>query len=194
MKTILISEQTDSRLKALARPLEDTHDTVIERLLDFYDSQETGGALQQVMRHRPERTLDPLNPPSLTHTKVISASIDGKNLQPANWNALLDEALRIARRSGGKFDFVKKYTSVNIVDGKKTDEGYRYLDDIKFSVQGQDANDAWRAVALLARKVGFSVEVHFFWRQRQGAAQPGESGMFKLEAADISKALGRASQ
>jgi len=181
-KTIILPDHIDDRLKRLARPLEDTYASIIERLLDVYERKGSSTKPPQTDLLRAERTWDPFDHPSLTHTKVTLATIDSHSLRSPNWNALLDETLRVARKMSGSVTFVRKYANVNIVDGKKVGEGYHYLSDVGFSVQGQDANDAWRAVAQMAKRLGLAVEVHFFWRHKDGAALPGENGMFKLDA------------
>jgi hypothetical protein len=43
-------------------------------------------------------------------------------------------------------------------------------------VQGVDAHDAWRIAYGLARKLSLPVEVIFEWRDKEGAAHPGEIG------------------
>ena len=67
-----------------------------------------------------------------------------------------------------------------MVAGMKTDQGYRYLSDIDVSVQGLDAQDAWRCVANLARTLGISVEIYFFWRDNPGAYLPGQSATLRV--------------
>ena len=44
------------------------------------------------------------------------------------------------------------------------------------SVQGVDAHDAWRIAYGLARKLSLPVEMIFEWRDKEGAAHPGEIG------------------
>ena len=63
---------------------------------------------------------------------------------------------------------------MNIVKGRKEDEGYGYLPDIDVSVQGQDANAACRTVIAAAQALGIPLEIGFMWRPKEGAAYPGE--------------------
>ena len=69
---------------------------------------------------------------------------------------------------------LQKVCPVNMVKGKKTDEGYDHLGDIDVSVQGQDANGACRAIVTAAQTLGIAVEIGFMWRHKEGAAFPGE--------------------
>jgi hypothetical protein len=50
------------------------------------------------------------------------------------------------------------------VKGKKEDEGYRYLADVNLSVQGQDANAAWKGASHMAKQLNCPFEVIFAWR------------------------------
>lgn len=69
---------------------------------------------------------------------------------------------------------------MNFVDGQKNDEGYRYLPDVGISIQGQDANGAWKAACYIAQQLGFPLTVTFVWREKEGAAFPGVTGRFTL--------------
>ena len=64
--------------------------------------------------------------------------------------------------------------------GRKEDEGYHYLPEVNFSVQGQDANAAWRGVAFIAQNLNVPVEVSFLWRNKDGAEHPGKPGTMRL--------------
>jgi hypothetical protein len=185
---ISVSDETVRRLKALAEPLEDTYDSVISRLLDAYDGKKM--AAQSPPKARPNaggaalfdgHECDPFAPPSLTHTKVTSASINGEQIERPNWSKLLDRVLTIAMKRSGSFSEVQRIVSVNLYHGKKIDEGYHYLADVGFSVQGQDANDAWRGTAQICRTIGLDAEVHFLWRLKDGAALPGRNGLFRMQ-------------
>src|SRR5690606_3474105 len=114
--------------------------------------------------------------PRLTHTKVLDAVIDDKRLTKPNWNALLDEVLRQTMKRVGSYEKLRRVCPVNIVRGRKEDEGYDYLPEIDVSVQGQDANGACRAVVAAAQALGMSLDIGFMWRHKANAAYPGERG------------------
>jgi len=73
---------------------------------------------------------------------------------------------------------IRKVIICNFVVGKKEDNGYRYLDDVGVSVQGQDANNAWKATYHILRAIKVPVEVNFVWQDNPKAAAPGSSGKF----------------
>jgi hypothetical protein len=67
-----------------------------------------------------------------------------------------------------------------MVNGLKTDQGYRYLADLGLSVQGLDSQDAWRCIAHVARALNIKVEIYFFWRDNPGAYLPGQSATLSV--------------
>src|ERR1700754_266180 len=157
--SIDISAATFERVQKHAVPLVDSFDTVLNRLLDIVEAANT-----VANKNRDEagpRKFDAARPPNLTHTKVVSAKFDGANLQPANWNRLLDAAVTFAAANNADFSKLRRHVSVNVVKGKKEDEGYHYLSSANVSVQGQDANAAWRYAVLVAQLFACAVEVSF---------------------------------
>ena len=50
------------------------------------------------------------------------------------------------------------------VVGKKEDNGYKYLHDVGISVQGQDANNAWKTTYNILKAIKVPVEVALVWR------------------------------
>jgi hypothetical protein len=181
---IELSPQTFARLQSHAVPLVDSIETVIGRLIDFYEAKDVGparsmeaGASGQV------RQFNPLSPPSLTHTKVLAVEFAGRSLDHGqiNWNGLLNAAIKTAKSKTKTAAELKQLVIIPHVEGQKTDEGYRYLPDLKLSVQGQDANGAWKAACHIAQKLGLPLMVRFVWREKDGAALPGITGQFTID-------------
>jgi len=71
--------------------------------------------------------------------------------------------------------------TVNFVHGKRESGGYKYIPDAGISVQGQDANAAWRQTYRLASSFGISVEVEFAWQDNEKAAMPNTAGHLYIE-------------
>lgn len=175
-----LSPTTIARLAKHAKPFTDTVDSVVNRLLDAYEGRElaeqddsdviTDGNIRDFSNQTP--------PPNLTHTKVLSVEFNRTKFPRAEttWNSLLNEAIRFARKTVKSDDEFKRLVTVNWFKGKKEDEGYRYLSDVNVSVQGQDANAAWRAALHIAKQTGRPIEVIFAWRMKEGAAYPGVTG------------------
>ncbi|HET6375034.1 MAG TPA: hypothetical protein VFF88_03210 [Methylocella sp.] len=179
MPSVDLSEATFKRLQALAKPLIDTPDSVIDRLLDHYEDAGPGRSSPAVNGGKDPAAmirLDPAQVPSLTHTKLRKASFGGRELARPNWNELVRTAIEAGLERFGSADELMRMTDARIVKGAKTDEGFSPLAGRGISVQGVDALDAWRIAYGLARKLSVPIEVIFEWRDKEGAAHPGEIG------------------
>lgn len=174
MPEIPIQDSTFARLQRHAKPFVDTPDSVINRALDVLEAAGAPAGGGDGQAPEAERRIDPRDLPSLTHTKVLSATVDGKAIVKANWNLLVEEMLRRAMNRLGNIDKVRNLVPVNMVKGRKDDEGYSHLADIDISVQGQDANAACRAIMVAAQGLGIGLDLVFMWRHKEGAAYPGE--------------------
>ena len=181
--SVELSPQTFARLQARAVPLVDSTETVINRMVDFYESKDgTPVAPTEAGDYEKVRRFNPAAPPGPTHTKVLSIEFCGRQFDrgQTNWNGLLNAAIREAKARARSAKELKSLIPVPFVDGQKTDEGYRYLPDIGISVQGQDANGAWRAVCHIAGQLGQPAMARFVWREKEGAAFPGVTGRFSM--------------
>ena len=182
MPTIELPDPLYARFRRLAIPLEDTAVTLFTRMLEVYERQVPRDEQDETHELAPTaksaaRAFDPTSPPRLTHTMVLSAKINGVSMRKPSWNGLLTELIRRAKRQlmdGDK----RKLLIVNFVEGRKEDWGYRFIPEVGLSVQGQDANSAWRGACHLARELGIRVEVEFLWRHKRRAAFPGTKGCF----------------
>ena len=171
--------ETIARVEKHARPFVDTFDAVINRMIDAFERMATiEGDLLAVDPN--VQDIDPASPPSLTHTQVLSVTFNKVKFSDAaaSWNTLLLHAVRLARKRIKSDDELKRLILINFVFGRKENDGYRYLDDVDLSVQGQDANNAWKAIFHIARNLACSFEVVFIWRNKPGAAHPGVTGRF----------------
>lgn len=181
MPNIAISEESLAILQRYAEPLIDTFDTAINKMDKLIRKDATGTTLPDAGVN--ERRIDPRDLPRLTHTKMLDASVGGTSLTRPNWNGLLDETLRRAMKEVKDFDKLRRICPVNMVKGKKNDEGYNHLSDINVSVQGQDANGACRGIVTAAQALGFELNIGFMWRHKEGAAFPGERARLHVPAA-----------
>ena len=187
MPSIELSPQTFARLQNLAIPLVDNSETLINRLIDFFQASDGatapagggGDGTESKMRQ-----FNPLSPPALTHTKVLAVEFCGKTLEhgQANWNGLLNAAVRAAKVQAKSAAELKQLIIIPFVEGQKVDEGYRFLSELGISIQGQDANGAWKAACHIAQKLGLQLSVMFIWREKDGAAFPGVTGRLSVPA------------
>jgi len=182
-----LSPQTFARLQAHAIPLVDNIESVINRLADFYETK--GGAPKPAAVSSGgdvtnARQFSPVTPPDLTHTKVLAIEFNGKPLEHGRvtWGGLLIAAVREAKRKAKSPSDLKRLITINYVERQKEDEGYKFISDIGLSVQGQDANAAWKAACHIAQQLGCQLLVTFVWREKEGAAFPSVTGQFSIQA------------
>lgn len=175
---IAISLQTVARLKAHAEPLVDTFDTVINRAVDALENANGKGATGT---DGSIPLANPAAPPNLSFTTVRSIVMNGKRFaaNEAYWNHLLFAVIREAKKSLSQ-EKVTELIVCNHVIGKKEKDGYKYLEDVGISVQGQDANGAWKAIYHIVQALNFSVDVVFKWQDNVKASAPGEHARFLI--------------
>jgi hypothetical protein len=118
------------RLKMLAEPFVDTPDTVVTRLLDHFDRTQvpppsTGQRQTEGPPSLPLQRYDPLSPPGLTHTKVLSAIVDGRSA--ANWNDLVDQAHLAAMRRVNDANSLWTLSKSQTHKGRRTDRATTIL-------------------------------------------------------------------
>ena len=175
-----LAPETVARLEKHAKPFVDTVDSVVNRILDEYDRFQEQTEDSDIVTDGTIKDFDPASPPNLTHTKVLSVEFNRIKFarSDTNWNALLNEAIRLARKHAKSDDELRRVVLANFAFGRREGEGYRYLADINLSVQGQDANSAWKTVFHIARLLRVQFEIIFAWRLKTDAAHPGTTGRF----------------
>lgn len=181
MKTLQVDDSTYERLGDHAQPFE-TPGAVINRALDALDQQVDSPASTNSFGTDSERRLDPLRLPDMMFTKVLDATIRGKVVARPNWNSLLKRIVRLAKEHAKNFDELTLLCPINMVSGRKVDEGYRYLSDINVSVQSQAANSACLTIVTIAQKLNIALDIGFMWRNREDAAHPGDRA--RIQTAD----------
>jgi hypothetical protein len=183
MPVIRIPDPVFERLQTIAKPFVDTPATVIERLLDFYDSRTRITTEAQPQGSAPHKDrpfvtvttdFDPHDPPSLKHTRVIKAEIGG--LEAQSWNELVQMAHRQAAAKLKDTNSLRRATRSNIVIGQKETDGFHYISDINASIQNVDADKAWRNAIHLAENLRLNISAEFEWQEKAGAAMPGKRG------------------
>jgi hypothetical protein len=170
-----------ARLQKHAVPFIDTPLTVIERAvraLEEGDEEPIG-----VVGGDTPRTFNPAAPPSLTYTKPRSAKINGRALpySEAYWNSIWFAVIREAAARGASTEDLLNLMATNRQAGRRIDNGFTYIEEAGLSVQGQDANGAWRQTYVIASSIGIPVEVVFAWQNNPKAAMPNTVGSFYVE-------------
>lgn len=175
---VTIPDDLFTRLQKHAVPLVDTLASVIERAVA---ALEAGN--EQAGSSRPGlRTFNPAAAPNLAHTTPQKVLLDGTLLPKAEtyWNPLMFAVIRAVAGRGVDADGLLRLIGGNALIGIKQDGGYRHLPDLGISVQGRDANAAWRVIYRLASSVGIAVEVEFAWQDTEKAALPNIAGLLVI--------------
>lgn len=184
MPAVEIPDDLYKRLEQHARGF-DTPVAVISRAVDaLEDVEQETPVVDMTGKDLPE--FEALSPPDLTHTKVVVASFNGKAINRPNWKQLVETAIIYGLKTIGDFSKLQRIAAANMVQGRKTNEGYHYLSEIDISVQGQDANNAWRSVSFIAQNLKVAAEVSFIWRNTDGAEQPGKPGTMRIHRTQTS--------
>lgn len=178
MPDISIQNETFERLQKHAKPLLDTSDSVVNRALDALEGR--GKAIPESDSKIHRRQVDARNLPDLRHTKVLAAKINGQEVVRPNWNRLLERAIFCAKEQLSGIDEIQKICQINLVQGRKEDEGFRFISDLDVSIQGLSANGACSALVDLVSRLGFQFELTFRWRSKKGAASPGELAFLSI--------------
>jgi predicted transcriptional regulator len=180
--SIDLPERIFKRLQALAEPFVDTPATVIERAIDALEGKSTTQPIRDTNLDERFKTANPAavrvvspgDAPNLTDTRIFAAFFAGTEVHTPYWNDLVRSAHDIALRRLGSISNVQRVTTANLVEGIKTDKGYKSVEGSGFSIQGVDANEAWRITYNLARKLNVAVDVGVEWRLTEKAEYPGE--------------------
>ena len=179
-REVIIEQATFERLSRHAVPLVDTADSVVNRALDALERGAVPPAPCE--RRKAERRIDPRALPNLTHTKVLEVVINGAPIPRPNWKNVLKALLHRAMRRVGSFGELHRLCQgkVPIVEGRKTDRGFEYIPALGVSIQGQNAQDVCVALVTVAQEFGIEVDIGLEWRDKEGAAFPGERARLRI--------------
>lgn len=179
--SIDLTDELFSRLQKHAVPLVDTPLTVISRALDALEA----GDEEPASKDRPSgpRTFNPAAPPNLSHSTPRRVEVGDKQLakNETYWNPIMFNVITEVAKKGVLTEDLLDLITIPAVTGKKEDNGYRFIPEAGISVQGQDANNAWKQTYVLASSFGVRVQVVFVWQDNPKAAMPGTTGSFFIE-------------
>ena len=122
---------------------------------------------------------DEVEGPSLTFTKPMKATINGKLIQNPNWASILHVMIAQVKAKGFEGEKLVRELGVPSKAATYDNDGYKYFPELGISVQGQSAADAWKEVDRLAKKWQVPVNVEFVWRQNPKAQHPGKAGILQ---------------
>lgn len=162
---IEISDATYAKIMGALGP-EDTAGSFIAKTVNSYLNAE----IEPKVSAPQSLKFSGTHVPDLTFTKITNATINGTPISKNNWATLTYEILKHAKQSGLN---LLSFNSLRIVEGKNEDNGFWFAEELGISMQGQSANDAWRAIVEIADKSSARIEVQFCWRDTPKAAHPG---------------------
>ncbi len=179
-KVVRISDETYQLMQQFAKPFDDTPDTVLRKVLEFYASKHSTNNLKKVNFSEDEiLVLDVDKPTDLTHTKVLNGSFAKENIR--NWKELVSVAHKIALNELGTLYNLKKVTTANIFEGEKVNNGYKPIAGTNISMQGASANNSWSCALKIAKKLNTPIKIEFKWRDKKGARYPNRKGILKWD-------------
>jgi len=178
-KVVRISENTYQRMQKIAKPFDDTPDTVIQNLLDFYEKEKLGKKPKQSTSTNKDdpMILEVENPSDLTHTKVWEGHFNNKTVR--NWRELVSVAHRTALNKLGSFSELRKLSISNIVEGVKEESGFKPIDGTNISIQGANANSSWDSALIIAKRLNMPLRMKFKWRNKKGVSHPHKTGILE---------------
>jgi hypothetical protein len=169
---VMIDDEDFKKLSELAG-IFDVKD-VVSKVLDHYLESYTSPDIIQPSDD--VKKFDFENVPNLSHAKFLFGKFDDVASSQTSWKGLMEVAFEVAFKRLGSFEKLAKVNPTNIVEGKKTDEGYYFLSDLGFSYQGVSAVYAAKSIGALAKEIRVPVKIEFRWRQKDEALHPGEAG------------------
>jgi hypothetical protein len=179
-----LSDATFARAQSHAVPLVDDLESVINRAFDALEKIEKkevqasalGNEAQAIQPYNPE------SPPNLAFSQPVAIKVDGEDVPYGQlyWNNLMIKVIGKAVAAGHTGESLRALMVVPTILGLKESQGFKFLADAGISVQGQDANAAWKQTMHLAGHLGLKLEVIWKWQLNEKASLPGQKGSFTV--------------
>ncbi|WP_422371120.1 T4SS efffector SepA family protein [Hoeflea sp.] len=167
MPQIEISSAAFDFLKTRAKPLEDTTVSVVDRLISEFET---------LLKGNPSThsgvLINAIDAPSMKHTTVIDAKIDGVAASQNYWNNILEDTIRICVNKGADPSTVRKLLSANIKENSHSENGFRFIPEANFSFQGLEANRAFKNIVSLITSFHVPINITVKWPNRDDVTMP----------------------
>ncbi len=121
------------------------------------------------------RRLNPENPESLLHTKMVEGHFSG--VKVLYWSHLIQAAIKLGYERG--LSLVELRHFGNLSQGSPQDKSFSPIAGTDLFLQGMDAVQCWKKSFGLAKKLRVEIFVHFRWSNSSGAAHPGEEAVLE---------------
>jgi hypothetical protein len=180
MPMIEIDEGVFKRLQAIAIPFVDTPSLTIKRLLDQAENKDSTSAAICAPVPAFAGVFSEPNLPPLVHVRLLRAEFGTHEPTKVNWDSLVQLALSKVNSNVKTARELHAASGANVVDGAKSDDGYKYIEKEGFSYQGVSAQEAVRIVASCSRFLKIKTRIEFEWRVKAGAFRPGERAIISV--------------
>ena len=120
---------------------------------------------------------------SMTHTSVLTATINGTTIPRPKWVTILKHMLRLASCADTEIkNRLSHLSGLRIVQGIKTGRGYVPIESADISFQGVDSNRSAHAIINIAQTLGYSVTIEYQWRNKEEvpASRRGKTGNLRI--------------
>jgi hypothetical protein len=180
MPSIEITSDQFQRLQKFAEPLVDTPQSAFEKILAI--AERGGNVVQRPARDfrgvdTPKETYDRSSLPSVKHTYIRSARIDGKPVARTEWNASLLAMLSAVASRTPLLPALRETPINATAENRDGVDGYAWREQLGLSVQGVSAETASRAILQLGDAYSIPVEIEFGWHNSPKASKPGKQGL-----------------
>lgn len=103
-------------------------------------------------------------------SKIVEGDFGGQRV--SSWNHLVETGIKIALDK--RWSIIDLKTILPIKEGYHTTEGYNPIQGTNLSYQNMDANKCWSKAKELAQKLSEKIRIRVYWRNKEGAAYPGQ--------------------
>lgn len=179
MPTVEMDQVIYERLQEIATPFVDTPATVIQRLLDMYDERLASDSSDDAGRGGSNESsaaevYDFYGAPPLVHVKLVAGSIGGAEPSVRSWDGMVSLAFSLVQKRTKSVSKTKSILDLNAVEGCKSDDGYKFVENLNASYQGVSAQHAAKVISNAARFLQLEAVVDFHWRNKPEAYAPGK--------------------
>lgn len=183
MPVLRINDATFSDLKNLATWLgtktpSETIDRIVRDSMDQLGLERDVEPTESTNRTADRATEFKITP-SLTFTKPLTATVNGRLIQKTTWASILLSVIAQVKGKGLSGEKLSQELRIGSKRDPYSEEGFAYYPDLGISIQGQSAADAWKETERLATKWQIPVTVEFIWRENPKAQFPGKSGVLR---------------
>jgi len=184
---LTISENTYRRLQEHAKPFEDTPESVIIRMMDFYeinqdsDRRYDAGLIRDDGFEQKEISFSVDNLPGLSKTSISEVLVGGEFTSYRTWSGVLELLLVKTWQAVRSIRGLNSICPVlRIVSGLRSDDGYRPIRSIGISFQETDIKTSCIAIDALASGMNIEVKVKFVRQPDAASRDQGGKGCLVL--------------